>query len=99
MLGDYRAAQMIVGRGADAFASVPTLHYVPIEGTDLPPAWESLWSVVHPVAMSKFGAKQIAKVMGHPVPMVYHGVDTDTFRPLDDKPLIAAPRRWRPRCR
>ncbi len=88
LLGDYRAAQLIVHRATNAFGSIPTLHYVPIEGTDLPPAWKAMWEVVHPVAMSRFGAKQIAKVMGHPVPMIYHGVDTTIFRPVTARGAI-----------
>lgn len=91
LLGDYRAAQIIVQRAVEAFRSIPTLHYVPIEGTDLPPAWKELWEIVHPVAMSRFGAKQITKVMGHPVPMIYHGVDTEVFRPVSVKPVTIRP--------
>ncbi len=88
LIGDYRAAQLIVSRAKEAFASTPTLHYVPIEGSDLPPAWATdIWTVVHPVAMSKFGAKQIAKVLGHPVPMIYHGVDTTVFHPIESQPI------------
>ncbi len=87
MLGDYRAAQMMVGQAIEAFSSLPTLLYIPVEGNDLPPAWKSLFDVAHPIAMSKFGAKQLAKVVGHPVPMIYHGIDTAQFRPVESKPI------------
>ena len=61
---------------------VPVFHYVPIEGVDLPPAWRALWEIVHPVAMSEFGADQIEAVTGTRPPMVYHGVDVEQFRPI-----------------
>ncbi len=91
LLGDYWGAAHFVladaGRTA-AFQSVPTIHYVPVEGVDLPPAWRRLWDVVHPVAMSEFGADQIRMVMGERPPVVYHGVDTEQFRPVSpERPL------------
>jgi len=91
ILGDYFAVREVVMATEDtraAFASVPTLHYVPIEGVDLPPTWKALWEIVQPVAMSEFGADQVQLVTGTRPPMVYHGVDTDQFRPLSGtKPL------------
>lgn len=87
LLGDFRAAQMFVNLGVEAFASLPTMLYIPIEGNDLPPAWSVLFGIAHPVAMSKFGAKQLAKVVGRPVPMIYHGVDTNQFRPVESRPI------------
>lgn len=81
MLGDFYAARHVVGRFIDAFQAVPTWHYVPVEGVGLPPLWKELWDICPPVAMSEFGADEIAKVMGYRPPMVYHGVDTDTFYP------------------
>ena len=57
------------------------LHYCPIEGDNLPPFWSKMWAFVQPVAMSDYGAGQMAKVVGRPVPRIHHGVDTDTFRP------------------
>lgn len=87
LLGDYRAAQFMVQRAIEAFQSRPTLLYIPVEGNDLPPAWEALFLVAHPVAMSKFGAKQLAKVVGHDVPMIHHGIDTYTFRPVSTRPV------------
>jgi glycosyltransferase involved in cell wall biosynthesis len=90
MLGDFTAARMMVmadDRTREAFRSVPFFHYVPIEGVDLPLSWAALWHVVHPVAMSEFGADQIARVTGKRPVVVYHGVDTDLFHPIRDKPL------------
>ena len=84
LLGDFLAARMVV-MGDDttekAFAAVPTFHYVPIEGVDLPPSWADLWRIVHPVAMTNFGADEIARIMGNRPPMVYHGVDGQQFHP------------------
>ena len=56
-------------------------HYCPIEGDNLPPPWKQVWELVSPVAMSEYGARTIGGLMGHPVPMIYHGVDADTFHP------------------
>lgn len=85
MLGDFYAARHVVGRFVDAFKAVPTWHYCPVEGVGLPPLWRELWDIIHPVAMSEFGADQIEKVMGFRPPMVYHGVDTETFRPVSQQ--------------
>lgn len=62
---------------------LPAFHYVAIEGSGLPPAWSLIWRRIKPVAMSKFGAAEIAQLMGHDVPMVYHGVDVSVFHPVD----------------
>ncbi len=91
LLGDFFAVREVVLATDDtraAFASLPTFHYCPIEGVDLPKAWADLWTVVHPIAMSEFGAAQIERVTGTRPPMVYHGVDTDQFRPVSpERPL------------
>lgn len=82
LLGDFTAARHMVAR-APQFADVPTFHYVPIEGVDLPPPLATdLWRVTRPVAMSNFGAEQIEKVTGSRPPMIYHGVDADVFHPV-----------------
>jgi glycosyltransferase involved in cell wall biosynthesis len=85
MLGDYFAARMVVmGDEATeaAFRTIPTFHYVPIEGVDLPPAWAELWRIVHPVAMTAFGAGEIERIMGERPPFIFHGVDAEQFRPV-----------------
>ena len=91
ILGDFYGVQEVVLANEAtraAFASVPTLHYIPVEGVDLPPTWKGLWEIVHPVAMSEFGVAQIERILGRRPPMVYHGVDTDVFRPVSNsKPL------------
>ncbi len=91
ILGDFVAVRRLVmtdEKTIEAFRALPTYHYVPIEGVDLPPAWRLLWTILHPVAMSEFGADQIERVTGQRPPVVYHGVDTDQFRPVSaDHPL------------
>jgi len=92
ILGDFfltRAVVMMSQDVADAFKSVPTFHYCPIEGVDLPPGWSRLWEYVRPVAMSEFGADQIASIIGHRPPVLPHAVDTDVFFPASpSRPLI-----------
>lgn len=88
ILGDYFAVREVVLASEltrATFASVPTFHYCPVEGIDLPPTWKDLWSVVHPIAMSDFGATMIERVTGERPPMVYHGIDTEQFRPVSAK--------------
>jgi glycosyltransferase involved in cell wall biosynthesis len=60
----------------------PAFHYVPVEGVGLPPAWAEVWRRAQPVAMSEFGADQIAAIGLARPPVVYHGVDTTMFRPV-----------------
>ena len=60
----------------------PAFHYVPIEGVWLPPAWADVWKRLEPIAVSNFGADEIAKVTGRRPPVVYHGVNTDDFFPV-----------------
>ena len=81
VLGDFYA----VRRMPEMFPSVrtvPTFHYVPIEGVDIPPSWAEFWRVVQPVAMSRFGADEIKRATGIVAPVVYHGVDTSAFWPV-----------------
>lgn len=81
LLGDFAAARHFARPYLADFASLPTFHYCPVEGVDLPPAWAELWRVLLPVAMSRFGQEEIAKVTGVLPPLAYHGVDTGTFHP------------------
>lgn len=84
ILGDFASVRLMVLRSDEtkaAFGLVPTYHYVPIEGVDLPPRLGELWTHLQPVAMSEFGADELAKVTGTRPPVVVHGVDTAAFRP------------------
>lgn len=58
---------------------LPAFIYVPIEGIDLPPSWGKLWQRVKPVAMTEFGADEIQKITGERPPVVYHGIDPESF--------------------
>lgn len=60
---------------------MPVYNYVPVEGVDLPPSWSKLWSRATPVAMTNFGADEIARVTGTRPAVVYHGVDPEAFHP------------------
>ena len=63
----------------------PVFHYVPIEGDGLPPAWAAVWRKMRPVAMSRFGADEIAHIYPQRPPVVYHGVNTEDFWPVSAK--------------
>jgi hypothetical protein len=78
VLGDVASVKMspIAGFVPEGF---PIFHYVPIEGDGLPPAWANVWRNLRPVAMSRFGADEIARIMPTRPPVVYHGVNTDDF--------------------
>jgi glycosyltransferase involved in cell wall biosynthesis len=68
---------------------VPVYHYCPIEGDNLMPDWKVWWNVFHPVAMSTYGADQIEAFMGSRPPLIFHGVDSDVFRPASfGKPIL-----------
>lgn len=82
---DFYAARGLIfltDDAPDAFKAVPTFHYCPVEGVGLPPSWKRVWDIVHPVAMSEFGANQIAKVTGTRPEVIYHGVSTADFWPV-----------------
>lgn len=82
LLADYQAARNLMRtcpEMEEALTVCPTWHYVPIEGEDLPSNWAGLWEILHPVAMSAFGAAQIERVIGVRPPLIYHGVDLEQF--------------------
>lgn len=60
---------------------LPAYHYVAIEGVGIPPLWRTLWERIQPIAMANSGAIEIEKLMGTAPPVVYHGIETDVFRP------------------
>lgn len=91
VLGDYGSIRYGITRMdqavTEAMRRMPVFHYVPIEGIGLPPGWRDLWEIVEPVAMTEFGADQIEGVIGRRPAIVYHGVDTNVFRPIrPDRP-------------
>jgi glycosyltransferase involved in cell wall biosynthesis len=83
LLGDVWATRMMVQRAKEQFAAIPSFNYTPIEGVDLSPRYrDDPWGSVIPVAMSNFGADELAKVMGTRPPMIYHGIDVEAFHPV-----------------
>ena len=90
ILGDVASLKMspVPGFIPDGF---PVFHYVPIEGDGLPPAWAALWQKIRPVAMSRFGADQIAKIGIPRPPVIYHGVNPDAFWKVSPERPIYVP--------
>ena len=86
VISDMTGLMSHMGRWSDdtkaAWSSIPILHYCPIEGDNLVPAWRELWQLVSPVAMSDYGRKVISSHIGRIVPRIYHGVDAEQFRPV-----------------
>jgi glycosyltransferase involved in cell wall biosynthesis len=91
VLADFLAARIVIFGDeptAKAFASVPTFHYIPVEGVDLPPRWAELWKIIRPVAMTNFGAGEIERITGTRPPVVYHGVHHEDFWPASaERPI------------
>ena len=81
----------LLGDGG-SLSMLPVFNYVPIEGTGLPPVLRSLWDVVTPVAMSRFGQAQLEQLLDRPVALALHGVSA-AFRPLSP----TDPGRWQGR--
>lgn len=59
----------------------PILAYMPVDGTNQPETWRVLDKVTTPVLMSRFGRTWLPDA-----PVVWHGVDTDSFRPVKEGP-------------
>lgn len=84
MVSDFYSADWVLWdpQVIEALKAVQSFHYCPIEGVGTPLAWNDLWKIVQPVAMTKFGRAEMERVTGRPVPMVYHGVDQSVFYPI-----------------
>lgn len=92
VISDMSGFQGHIGQAITTpWLSVPVWHYCPIEGDNLPVSWRDLWNDpgngkapgrFRPVAMSEFGQRVLSAHLGRAVPMIYHGVDTDVFRPV-----------------
>lgn len=64
----------------------PIITYLPCDGTNLPPAWSTvLTDVTNVVTMSKWGQDQYPGSK-----LVYHGVDTDQFWPVSERPITVS---------
>ncbi len=61
------------------------LAYMPVDGANIPPMWRDLSYLTWPVLMSEWGKTWIEDA-----PVVYHGVDTERFRPAEEMPYISS---------
>jgi glycosyltransferase involved in cell wall biosynthesis len=82
VIADMSGLLGYIGNSVNAWRTLPVYHYCPIEGDNLHPSWRDVWSLFQPVAMSLYGQRVISEHIGRPVPMIYHGVNADTFRPV-----------------
>jgi len=61
----------------------PIISYIPCDGTNLPPSWiEKIPQITNVVAMSRWGQDHYPGSK-----LVYHGVDTNEFWPVSEKPI------------
>ena len=68
---------------------LPAYNYSPIEGVGLPPLWKEMWKRFPPIAMTEFGATEIEKILHERPPVVYHGIDPESFWPVSaQRPLV-----------
>lgn len=81
VIADMSGLLGYIGQNIKPWKDNPVYHYCPIEGDNLVPMWRAVWDLVAPVAMSRYGQRVISEHIGRPVPMIYHGVDADIFRP------------------
>jgi glycosyltransferase involved in cell wall biosynthesis len=64
--------------------AVTWISYFPIDGYPIPPSWHKwIKSADIPVVFSEFAQNLISQTLNIEVPLIYHGVDTKTFYPLD----------------
>ena len=61
------------------------LAYMPVDGTNVPKLWDDLAVTTQPVLMSDWGKTWLPEA-----PVVYHGVDTEQFRPPEVKPFVSS---------
>ena len=59
--------------------------YMPVDGTNVPPKWNDLSFTTNPVLMSHFGKTWLPNA-----PVVYHGVDTEQFRPAGLRSYVSS---------
>jgi glycosyltransferase involved in cell wall biosynthesis len=72
-------------------SAVTWVSYFPIDGYPIPPVWHDwIRNADVPIVFSKFAQDLIEKSVGKKVSLIYHGVDTKRFRPLENKASIKA---------
>lgn len=73
-----------------ALSKVPTYNYVPIEGSDLSVFWRTIYEVVQPVAMTRFGQRELGRMLGRgDVPYIPHGISDTFYRITPERPGFA----------
>ena len=91
IVADPRAMleRLLTDRGA--CGRVRTFNYVPIEGSNLTPAWRNMWGIASPVAMSDFGARELGALLGrNDVPVIRHGISDTFYRVTPERPGLTA---------
>lgn len=63
----------------------PIVAYMPIDGYESPKTWDSILPRVRRVAMTHFGQEAMPEA-----PVIWHGVDTEMYRPRDKAETKAA---------
>ena len=63
----------------------PIIAYLTCDGYSLPKEWLKLTEITNVVTMSKFGQTSYPGSK-----LVYHGVDTDQFWPVSEKPIVTS---------
>jgi len=64
---------------------IPNITYVPCDGTNLPQEWKTLQEVTNMVSFTHWGQESYPKSK-----VVYHGVDTDQFWPVNERPITVS---------
>lgn len=60
----------------------PIVTYMPVDGTNQPKSWGNIPGVTKKVAMTRFGQEFMPDST-----LVYHGVDSDIYHPVSEKPI------------
>jgi glycosyltransferase involved in cell wall biosynthesis len=63
----------------------PIISYCPVDGTNLPLSWQSIQQRTNMVVMSKYGQRMYPHSK-----LVYHGVDTEQFWPVSERPIVTS---------
>ncbi|MBI2925114.1 MAG: glycosyltransferase family 4 protein [Verrucomicrobia bacterium] len=73
------------------------IAYLPLDGGPFYPPWETILKDVDElVAMSEFGRQVLqAGLPSRKIHVIYHGVDTEVFRPLPEREQLKAHERFR----
>jgi len=85
----------LVGYASILPEDAKVLGYIPIEGEPIPNRyWQVVLSSIPIITCSKYGADTVKKYLDKEIPWVYHGVDTDVFRKLDNREEIRKSIGW-----